>query len=90
MTAKLTLDKAGRVVIPKRLRDKLHMAAGDSFQLENTDEQIVLKPMREGGRMIKKRGMWVFHTGKPLSAEVVDSVIQSIREERDRQNMGLE
>ena len=90
MTAKLTLDKAGRVVIPKKLRDELRMAPGDAFQLESTDEKIVLKPVREEGRMFKKRGMWVFHTGKPLSAEVVDSVVQSIREERDRQNMGLE
>jgi len=90
MTAKLTLDKAGRVVIPKRLRDELHMAAGDSFELESTGERIVLKPVREEGRMFKKRGMWVFRTGKPLSAEDVDAVIQSVREERYRQNMGLE
>src|SRR5579863_2425219 len=90
MTTKLTIDKAGRVVIPKKVRDKLHMSAGDAFEFKSTDDQIVLKPMREEGRMFKKRGMWVFHTGKPLSAEVVDSVIQSIREERDRQNMGLE
>jgi hypothetical protein len=66
------------------------MGAGDSFKLESIDEKIILEPMREEGRMFKKRGMWVFQTGKPLSAEVVDSVIQSIREERDRQNMGLE
>jgi AbrB family looped-hinge helix DNA binding protein len=90
MTAKLTLDKAGRVVIPKKVRDKLHMSAGDAFEFKSTDEQIVLKPMREEGRMFKKRGMWVFHTGKPLTLKEVNAVIESVREERDRQNMGLE
>jgi len=90
MTAKLTLDKAGRVVIPKKLRDEFHMSAGDAFELKSTADEIVLKPMRGEARMFKKRGMWVLHTGKPLSAGEVDSVIQTIREERDRQNMGLE
>ena len=88
MTAKLTLDKAGRVVIPKKLRDKLHMSAGDSFKLENVDEKIVLEPMREESTMFKKDGMWVIKTGKPLSLEDVNAVIESAREERHRQILG--
>ena len=47
MTTKLTLDKAGRIVIPKKVRDQLHMSAGDAFEFKSTDDQIVLKPMRE-------------------------------------------
>jgi len=47
MTARLTIDKAGRVVIPKRLRDKLHLAPGDAFQLESSEEEIVLRPVRQ-------------------------------------------
>ena len=88
MTAKLTLDKAGRVVIPKKVRDKLHMSAGDSFEFTSTDDQIVLKPMREESTMFKKDGMWVFHTGKPLTVEDVNAVIESVREERHRQILG--
>jgi AbrB family looped-hinge helix DNA binding protein len=88
MTAKLTLDKAGRVVIPKKLRDKLHMSAGDSFQLESTDEKIVLKPVREEATMLKKDGMWVIKTGKPLTVDDVNAVIESVREERHRQIIG--
>jgi len=89
MTAKLTLDKAGRVVIPKKLRDKLHMSAGDAFELKNTDDQIVLKPIRdEAPTMFKKDGMWVIKTGKPLAIEDVNAVIESVREERHRQIIG--
>src|SRR5882762_10383840 len=89
MTAKLTLDNAGRVVIPKRLRDKLHMGAGDSFAAESTSDGIMLKPMHEESRMFKKDGIWVIQTGKPLSLEDTKAILEAIREERDLQNMGL-
>jgi AbrB family looped-hinge helix DNA binding protein len=93
MTAKLTLDKAGRVVIPKKLRDELNMSAGDSFELKSHKDQVVLKPIREQGRMYKKRGMWVFSIGRPMTAQEAmeaDSTLDKIREERDRHNLGLE
>jgi AbrB family looped-hinge helix DNA binding protein len=38
MTTKLTLDKAGRVVIPKPLRDELNLEPGDALQLEAEGE----------------------------------------------------
>jgi AbrB family looped-hinge helix DNA binding protein len=88
MTDRLTIDKAGRVVIPKRLRDKLRLVPGDAFQLESTDEQIVLKPLREESTMFKEDGMWVIKTGKPLTVEDVNAVIESVREERHRQILG--
>lgn len=88
MTAKLTIDKAGRVVIPKRLRDKLHLAAGDAFQLESAGDEIVLRPVRQELSLRKEHGIWVAYGGPPLSAEMTDSVLQSIRDERDAQNLG--
>jgi len=88
MRAKLTLDKAGRVVIPKKLRDKLHMSAGDSFEWESRDEGIVLKPVHQELSLRKKHGIWVAYGAGPISAEMTDSVLQSIRDERDAQNLG--
>ncbi|MGA2878498.1 MAG: AbrB/MazE/SpoVT family DNA-binding domain-containing protein [Bryobacteraceae bacterium] len=46
MTTKLTLDKAGRVMIPKTLRQELHLGPGDTLQLDSKGEQITLRPMR--------------------------------------------
>ena len=46
MTTILTLDKAGRVVLPKPLRDELELAAGDTLELESRGEQITLRPVR--------------------------------------------
>ncbi len=88
MTAKLTLDKAGRVVIPKPLRDKMHMSPGDSFELESTDEKIILRPVRQELSLKKEHGIWVAYGLPPITAEETDSVLQAIRDERDAHNFG--
>ena len=56
MIAKLTLDKAGRVVLPKPLRDELELAAGDTLELESQGEQIMLRPVRGAVPLQKERG----------------------------------
>lgn len=89
MTTKVTIGPAGRLVIPKRIRDKLHLSAGDALELESVDEKIVLSPLRIVSPLRKENGMWVIRTGKPLAASVVDDVIRAIRDERDARNLGL-
>lgn len=82
MTITLTIDRAGRLVLPKPVRDELQLAAGDSLELESSDDQIVLRPVRGVATLRKKQGVWVMRTGKPLSAEVVNETIRKIRNER--------
>ena len=36
----------------------------------------------------KKKGIFVFRTGEPLSAESVNQVIKKVRQERERNNLG--
>jgi AbrB family looped-hinge helix DNA binding protein len=85
MTAKLTIDKAGRVVIPKSFRDELHLSSGDSLEIESQGDEIIIRPVREESTMFKEEGMWVIRTGKPLTVEDVNAVIESGREERHRE-----
>jgi AbrB family looped-hinge helix DNA binding protein len=84
MTTTLTIDGAGRLVLPKPVRDELQLAAGDSLELESSEDEIVLRPVRGVATMRKKKGVWVMSTGKPLSAEVVKETIRKIRNERGR------
>jgi AbrB family looped-hinge helix DNA binding protein len=86
MTTKLTLDKAGRVVLPKPLRDELELAAGDTLELESRGEQITLRPVRGSTPLQKERGIWVYRTGRPLTAATTDQTLRQIREERDQKN----
>lgn len=88
MPAKLTLDKLGRIVLPKPVRDKLQLAAGDQLELESVDDRITLRPLRGTAQLRKKRGVWVFHCGEPLSAATVQETVEQVRRERDEQNLG--
>jgi len=88
MTSRLTVDKAGRVVLPKPVRDELQLSPGDSLELESSEDRIVLRPVRGNGPLRKKRGIWVFRSGQPLSLETVNQAIAAVRRERDRANLG--
>ena len=88
MVTTLTLDKAGRVVLPKPVRDELQLAAGDSLELESSEDRIILRPARGKARMYKKQGVWVLHGDAPLPADVVEKTMQRIRRERDGHVLG--
>lgn len=89
MATKLTVDKAGRIVLPKPVRDLLQLAHGDSLELKSTDQQIVLRPIRKQAPMRKKQGVWVLSAnGKPTTVEDVNAAIRQVRDERIRQNLG--
>jgi AbrB family looped-hinge helix DNA binding protein len=84
----LTLDKAGRVVLPKPIRDEMQLRAGDSLELESSEDRIVLRPRRGGAGLHKKQGVWVFNTGEPISAAATDGTLRQIRRERELAVMG--
>jgi AbrB family looped-hinge helix DNA binding protein len=88
MVATLTIDKAGRIVLPKPMRDELQLRAGDSLEVESSEGEVILRPARGKGRMYKKQGVWVFDSGEPLDVETVNKTIRQVREERDRHNLG--
>ena len=88
MSTRLTIDKAGRVVIPKPLREELHLEAGDALEMESSGEQITLRPVRGTGPLTKEHGVWVFHTGQAMPTSTTDEMLQLIREERDLANLG--
>jgi AbrB family looped-hinge helix DNA binding protein len=88
MNTTLTVDKAGRVVLPKPVRDELQLTAGDSLELESSEDQIVLRPVRGTAGLRKKQGIWVLDVDEPLSAETVDRTIRDIRREREQSWLG--
>ena len=88
MNSRLVIDKAGRVVIPKPLRDELQLEPGDTLELESTGDQITLRPVRGTGPLTKEHGVWVFHCGEPLPASATDHMLDLLRKERDLANLG--
>jgi AbrB family looped-hinge helix DNA binding protein len=88
MRTTVTLDKAGRVVIPKILRDELHLAAGDALSLESEGESLTLRPVRSASPMRREHGVWVFRGKQRLSAAATDRVLRDFLEQRDRDLRG--
>jgi AbrB family looped-hinge helix DNA binding protein len=87
MNTRLTIDSAGRVVLPKPLRDELDLEPGDTLDLESAGEKITLRPVRASAPLTKEQGVWVFRTGQPLSAAVTEDMVRQVREERDQHNL---
>jgi AbrB family looped-hinge helix DNA binding protein len=79
MASKVTLDKAGRVLIPKSIRQDLRLSPGDTLQLHREDDKITLRPDRPKALIRKERGVWVYQ-GEPASR----SVVELIDQHRDR------
>jgi AbrB family looped-hinge helix DNA binding protein len=85
---KAVLDPGGRILLPKRLRDRLRLQPGDVLEIETSGEEITLSPVREQPQLRKKHGIWVHRTGQRLSADAVEKTIRRIRRERDARNLG--
>jgi len=88
MGTTVTLDKAGRVVIPKTLRDELRLIPGDTLALESDGDLLMLRPVRSSSPLRKKRGIWVFHGDRKISAAETERALENVRQGRDRELRG--
>jgi len=55
-----TIDRFGRIVIPKDVRDDMGLEAGAVLQIEKEGEKIVLQPVQGEPQVIEKKGILVF------------------------------
>ena len=85
MNARITLDKAGRVVLPKSVRDALRVGPGDSLDIEGDNDRIVLSPVRVRPGLQKEHGVWVYRCGNPSNLSIPDLIDQ----QRGRRNRSL-
>jgi len=60
-----TLDRFGRIVIPKEIRDDFNLKPGSQIRIEESDQVIILKPMQGESNLHWKDGVLVF-SGTPL------------------------
>jgi AbrB family looped-hinge helix DNA binding protein len=53
------VDRAGRIVLPKPIRDELHLVPGNTLELTLEGEQVTLRPRRMVPALQKERDVWV-------------------------------
>lgn len=54
MTEILIIDKAGRVVLPKPMRDRLHLDAGSKLRIEVVDDRLEIRQAVPEVKIIKQ------------------------------------
>jgi AbrB family looped-hinge helix DNA binding protein len=74
------IDQAGRMVLPKPLRDRFRLKAGDTLAIGVRGDAIELRPTHAHGQLKRVNGVLVF-TGSDALANGEDLVAQS-RDER--------
>jgi len=84
MADTISIDKAGRVVVPKLLREKLGLEPGDDLLVESEGDTITLRPLRPQSTMVKKFGIWVHNGTLPHGFDIVEFIDQE-REKRARE-----
>ena len=84
----LTIDRAGRVVIPKPVRDKLGLRAGSTLEMLETPEGVTLKPADRKSPLAMERGFLVITSELPPGYDMTNAVEEE-REARYRKIWGL-
>lgn len=79
------IDKAGRIVLPKDIRQELALNTGDLLKVSVEGDGVTLQPQKVKGGLIRKGSGLVFTTGSDarLTRETVNEILQQVREERE-------
>jgi AbrB family looped-hinge helix DNA binding protein len=86
MNKKITIDRSGRVVLPKRVREKMRLTPGSTLELESEGEHITLRPVRPQAALRKELGIWVFQG--PSRDDSIADLLEDSREKRMRELKG--
>lgn len=82
---KTTIDSAGRLVIPKKLRDQAGLTPGMELEIRCRDGRIEVEPAPINVRLERRDGFLVAVADgpmPPLTNEMVNEVLDEIRAER--------
>ena len=80
---RITIDRAGRVVVPKQLRDRFNLVAGTELEIEAVGDGLQLRKVVSEPTLIRKKGFLVHHGASP-SAIDIGEFIRAEREARIR------
>jgi AbrB family looped-hinge helix DNA binding protein len=81
MSTTITMDRAGRLVLPKPVRDKLHLRAGTRLSVTVVADKVELSPEPEADVRIERRGKRMVIVGGPAFDAV--KAVKAAREEHD-------
>jgi len=84
----IKIDKAGRIVLPKPVRERFHLREGSELEIEERSDGLTLKPVEQRSSMVQENGIWV-HLGKVPRGFDWGNVVESVRDERIKDASGI-
>ena len=84
---KLRLDKSGRIVLPKPLRQRLGLKAGTTFDATEAADGVFLRPVRRRPSLVERDGFLV-HTGQAARDFDWEQLSDDLEQERFRDILG--
>ncbi len=82
MTATITIDSAGRFILPKAIRDRLHLRAGSKVKVDVIADKIELTPQPDENVRLVRKGKRLIVIGVKGPFDAVEA-IKAVRDERD-------
>jgi AbrB family looped-hinge helix DNA binding protein len=77
----IRIDKAGRIVVPKPLRERLGFKPDTELEVIEQPEGVLLKRVEQRPSMVKIDGLWV-HRGNAEPGTNWERILEDVREER--------
>jgi AbrB family looped-hinge helix DNA binding protein len=77
----LRIDKAGRIVVPKPLRERLGFRPDTELVAIEQADGVLLKRVEQRPSMVKVDGLWV-HQGRAEPGANWERILEDVREER--------
>jgi AbrB family looped-hinge helix DNA binding protein len=83
MNATAEIDKAGRFVVPKKMRDALHLVPGTRLNLRREGDHLLIEAERTGRGLYMKRGTLVYDPGPVPASDAVEELARARQERMD-------
>lgn len=76
------MDAAGRIVVPKALRDRLHLAPGEPLEIRERDGLLEIEAAPTPMSLVERRGGVVAVPERPLPPLTDDLVRETLERSR--------
>jgi AbrB family looped-hinge helix DNA binding protein len=85
ITMKTTIDRFGRIVVPKEMRKRFGLMSGSQVEIDDSNEEIVVRHVSDRSPLQVEDGLLVFEG--EATADLA-SWVSKVRENRDKRISG--
>ncbi len=80
---RVTIDKAGRIVVPKAMRDELGLTPEEPLEIELVDDHIEISNQAGSAKLVEGAyGPVIAATGRTITSAEIRRILEATRERR--------